>query len=278
MESPSSRLDLNPTPASIPGAAAAAAINASTLNAVDDHHRQTHADHHHHIAAASHSFGDGDDATAFITRAAANLLTGSLTGYSSSANYDGLSTMAAMSGDADAAGNDFSGSGDEYIAGMMVTATTTHSNGSSVVEILSHIDGDAQQPNNYWALLALVLVVGTAAGNILVCLAITRERRLQNITNYFLMSLAITDLMVAILVMPLGILTLVKGRCSGYRENFEHGIPIITRVRWAQISSEGWVGVLRVVFCVCGWCGNGNLAWNAVAKWVKNGTQRHGIL
>ncbi|EDV94820.1 GH17576 [Drosophila grimshawi] len=65
--------------------------------------------------------------------------------------------------------------------------------------------------NNYWALLALVLVVGTAAGNILVCLAIAWERRLQNVTNYFLMSLAITDLMVAVLVMPLGILTLVKG-------------------------------------------------------------------
>lgn len=65
--------------------------------------------------------------------------------------------------------------------------------------------------NNYWALSALILVLGTAAGNILVCLAITWERRLQNVTNYFLMSLAITDLMVAILVMPLGILSLVKG-------------------------------------------------------------------
>lgn len=65
--------------------------------------------------------------------------------------------------------------------------------------------------NNYWALSAIFLVVSTAAGNILVCLAIAWERRLQNVTNYFLMSLAITDLMVAILVMPLGILILVKG-------------------------------------------------------------------
>ncbi|XP_055636789.1 dopamine receptor 2 [Toxorhynchites rutilus septentrionalis] len=65
--------------------------------------------------------------------------------------------------------------------------------------------------NNYWALLAIVLVFGTAAGNILVCLAIVWERRLQNVTNYFLMSLAITDLMVALSVMPLGILTLVRG-------------------------------------------------------------------
>ncbi|KOX78274.1 Dopamine D2-like receptor [Melipona quadrifasciata] len=72
-------------------------------------------------------------------------------------------------------------------------------------------DVDVDGLNNWWAMLALVLVLGTAAGNILVCLAIARERRLQNVTNYFLMSLAITDLLVAVLVMPLGILTLVRG-------------------------------------------------------------------
>lgn len=70
----------------------------------------------------------------------------------------------------------------------------------------------AEAGSNWWALLALALVLATAAGNILVCLAIAWERRLQNVTNYFLMSLAITDLMVAILVMPLGILTLVRGK------------------------------------------------------------------
>ncbi|EEB13039.1 beta-3 adrenergic receptor, putative [Pediculus humanus corporis] len=71
--------------------------------------------------------------------------------------------------------------------------------------------GDDSTSDNWWAILALILVIGTATGNILVCLAITWERRLQNVTNYFLMSLAVTDLMVAVLVMPLGILTLVKG-------------------------------------------------------------------
>ncbi|XP_076228617.1 5-hydroxytryptamine receptor 2B isoform X2 [Nomia melanderi] len=73
------------------------------------------------------------------------------------------------------------------------------------------LDAETDGLNNWWAMLALVLVLGTAAGNILVCLAIAKERRLQNVTNYFLMSLAITDLMVAVLVMPLGILTLVRG-------------------------------------------------------------------
>ncbi|XP_047034730.1 probable G-protein coupled receptor No18 isoform X1 [Helicoverpa zea] len=72
------------------------------------------------------------------------------------------------------------------------------------------VDG-AASVNNWWALIAIILVVCTAAGNVLVCLAIYLERRLQNVTNYFLMSLAITDLLVAILVMPLGILTLLRG-------------------------------------------------------------------
>lgn len=86
-----------------------------------------------------------------------------------------------------------------------------YNNNNDSIPTTIYLSGSYSALNNYWALLALLLVVCTAAGNILVCLAITWERRLQNVTNYFLMSLAITDLMVAILVMPLGILTLVKG-------------------------------------------------------------------
>lgn len=84
---------------------------------------------------------------------------------------------------------------------------------STDIDVESTPSPTIEEQDNYWALFALVLVLGTAAGNILVCLAIAWERRLQNVTNYFLMSLAITDLMVAILVMPLGILTLYKGKC-----------------------------------------------------------------
>jgi hypothetical protein len=58
--------------------------------------------------------------------------------------------------------------------------------------------------------LILVIFV-TAFGNLLVCLAIARERKLQNTTNYFLMSLAIADCLVAILVMPMGMITEVLG-------------------------------------------------------------------
>lgn len=81
---------------------------------------------------------------------------------------------------------------------------TNYYNETQDADTVKHVD-------NYWALLAIVIVIGTACGNILVCLAIAWERRLQNVTNYFLASLALTDLMVAILVMPLGILTLFRG-------------------------------------------------------------------
>lgn len=71
-----------------------------------------------------------------------------------------------------------------------------------------------QQPNTLtphppgyrWPFLGLVgfMLVG-ATGNILVCMAIWRERRLQTATNYFLLSLALADLLVCTLVMPFGI-------------------------------------------------------------------------
>jgi hypothetical protein len=85
---------------------------------------------------------------------------------------------------------------------------TSRNSSDGDVEVKSH--------DNYWALLAIVLVIGTACGNILVCLAIAWEKRLQNVTNYFLASLAITDLMVAVLVMPLGIVTLFRGEFVGW--------------------------------------------------------------
>ena len=60
----------------------------------------------------------------------------------------------------------------------------------------------------------LLVIVVTAAGNLLVCLAIARERKLQNTTNYFLMSLAIADCLVAILVMPMAMIAEVLGKTS----------------------------------------------------------------
>lgn len=65
--------------------------------------------------------------------------------------------------------------------------------------------------NNYtdrnWSVLVLILfIVLAVVGNTFVCVAIIMDRRLQNVTNYFLFSLAIADLLVSTLVMPFSIL------------------------------------------------------------------------
>jgi len=58
---------------------------------------------------------------------------------------------------------------------------------------------------NLWSLLLLFFPVATAFGNALVCVSVMTERSLQTVTNYFIVSLAVADLMVAVLVMPLAV-------------------------------------------------------------------------
>lgn len=73
--------------------------------------------------------------------------------------------------------------------------------------------GAVMDGNKNWATLGLsVLIVATMGGNVLVCIAVSWERRLQNMTNYFLMSLAIADLMVGTLVMPLALVVELYGK------------------------------------------------------------------
>ncbi|XP_057697367.1 5-hydroxytryptamine receptor 2B [Corythoichthys intestinalis] len=59
------------------------------------------------------------------------------------------------------------------------------------------------------ALLIIMVIIPTIGGNILVILAVSLERKLQNATNYFLMSLAVADLLVGLLVMPVALVTVL---------------------------------------------------------------------
>lgn len=66
--------------------------------------------------------------------------------------------------------------------------------------------GQGSNPPEYqWAfMLAFLFIFTGGLGNILVCLAVFLDTRLQNMTNYFLLSLAIADLLVSLFVMPMG--------------------------------------------------------------------------
>ncbi|XP_063287985.1 5-hydroxytryptamine receptor 2C [Pelobates fuscus] len=62
---------------------------------------------------------------------------------------------------------------------------------------------------NWSALLTLIIIILTIGGNILVIMAVSLEKKLQNATNFFLMSLAVADMLVGILVMPVSLVTIL---------------------------------------------------------------------
>ncbi|XP_078425876.1 D(2) dopamine receptor-like [Cetorhinus maximus] len=55
---------------------------------------------------------------------------------------------------------------------------------------------------NFYAALLSLLIFVVVSGNVLVCMAVSRERALQTTTNYLIVSLAVADLLVATLVIP----------------------------------------------------------------------------
>ena len=69
------------------------------------------------------------------------------------------------------------------------------------------LNGDVR---NYWALFLVTIPFVTIFGNVLVILSVYRERTLQTVTNYFIVSLALADLLVAIGAMPFAVYALVS--------------------------------------------------------------------
>ena len=65
---------------------------------------------------------------------------------------------------------------------------------------------------NWFVLLLWLFVVAGITGNVLVCMAVLTVKKLQNVTNYFLTSLAVADLFVCCVVMPLSIVSEFMGK------------------------------------------------------------------
>ena len=58
---------------------------------------------------------------------------------------------------------------------------------------------------NYWAFTLIFFPLFTIFGNVLVVISVYREKSLHTVTNYFVVSLAISDIAVAAVVMPFAI-------------------------------------------------------------------------
>lgn len=85
--------------------------------------------------------------------------------------------------------------------------------GAAQLETNSSLPQDEPVVQLKWAaLLIFIVIVPTIGGNILVILAVSLEKKLQNATNYFLMSLAVADLLVGLLVMPIALVTVLYSK------------------------------------------------------------------
>ncbi|XP_051258862.1 5-hydroxytryptamine receptor 2A-like [Dicentrarchus labrax] len=89
------------------------------------------------------------------------------------------------------------------------TNSGCHGNWSNVGGVSQCPSRETAVEKNWAALLILVVIAVTVMGNILVILAVSLEKKLQNATNYFLMSLAVADMLLGILVMPVSMVTIL---------------------------------------------------------------------
>ena len=71
----------------------------------------------------------------------------------------------------------------------------------------SNFTNTTQEMEYHFEVFVLVpIMLFGITGNILVCMAVSMEKRLQSVTNYFLLSLAVTDLLLSVIVMPLSMI------------------------------------------------------------------------
>lgn len=87
-----------------------------------------------------------------------------------------------------------------------VTSTTC----TTITNATGASDAHAAEAN-YLALVLIIFPIVTLFGNVLVVVSVLDDRTLRTVTNYFIVSLAVADIMVAVLVMPLGIYVELNG-------------------------------------------------------------------
>ncbi|XP_030636467.1 LOW QUALITY PROTEIN: 5-hydroxytryptamine (serotonin) receptor 2C, G protein-coupled-like 1 [Chanos chanos] len=89
------------------------------------------------------------------------------------------------------------------------SSSSSFSSSSSAPSSPQAVAREVMKAKNWPALLILVIILLTVGGNILVILAVSLEKKLQNATNFFLRSLAVADMLVGILVMPISLINIL---------------------------------------------------------------------
>jgi len=74
----------------------------------------------------------------------------------------------------------------EAMAGNNTTAEVTGENGFYYARLVCYV---------------IIFIIGVI-GNVLVCLVVCRQRKMKNVTNYFIVNLAVSDLAVLLICIP----------------------------------------------------------------------------
>ncbi|XP_055037186.2 5-hydroxytryptamine receptor 2A [Misgurnus anguillicaudatus] len=92
-------------------------------------------------------------------------------------------------------------------------------NHSFIKPNLSELPDTQATEMNWPVLFILVIIFFTIAGNILVIMAVSLESKLYNATNFFLCSLAVADMLVGFLVMPVSLISILYNHVWPFHED-----------------------------------------------------------
>lgn len=125
--------------------------------------------------------------------------------------------------------------GDTGLGVFQGRTSVLSSNSSGITnELLLQSQHHQQHPARVynWPCLVLLSCIALAAfwGNVLVCLAVCCKRKLQSMFNCFLVSLALSDMMSAMLVMPLSILKTSVGEWASFFESGFRELEMLSKL------------------------------------------------
>ena len=86
--------------------------------------------------------------------------------------------------------------------------------------------------------LYAIIFVSSVTGNVLVCLVVCRQQKLRTSTNFYIMNLALADLAITVLCIPVDLTVQVNGYAWPFGEELCHIIyPIMTMCAFASVST-----------------------------------------